>query len=182
METNETPFQAAVKPGLIIGLISLAVYYLGYFIDSALLAAAWFSLVAIVISFVLVIIFGRQYRTELGGFMSFGSAFNFSFLVLVISGLIGLIGQILLFQVIDPALPEVLTEAFMKNTLETMEKFGASSDAMDPSMLDEMKKSMEEGYTVMGQIKSFGIFLIFYAIVALILGAIIKKKDTSNEF
>jgi hypothetical protein len=182
METNETPFQAAVKPGLIVGLISMAVYYLAYFIDSSLLAAAWFGFATLVISFVLIIIFGRQYRAELGGFMSFGSAFNFSFLVLVISGLIGLIGQILLFQVIDPALPGVLTEAFMKNTLETMEKFGASPDAMDPNMMDEMKKSMEEGFTVMGQIKSFGMLLIFSAILALILGAILKKKDTSTEF
>jgi hypothetical protein len=114
--------------------------------------------------------------------MSFGSAFNFSFLVLVISGLIGLIGQILLFQVIDPALPGVLVETAIKNALETMEKFGASPDALDPSMMDEMKKSLEEGFTVMGQIKSFGMLLIFSAILALILGAILKKKDTSTEF
>ena len=182
METNETPFQAAVKPGLIVGLISMAVYYLGYFIDSTLLAAAWFGFATLIISFVLIIILGRQYRTELGGFMSFGSAFNFSFLVLVISGLIGLIGQILLFQVIDPALPGVLVETAIKNALETMEKFGASPDALDPSMMDEMKKSLEEGFTVMGQIKSFGMLLIFSAILALILGAILKKKDTSTEF
>lgn len=182
METNETPFQAAVKPGLIIGLISLVVYFLAYFIDSALLASSWFGLVSLVISFALVIFFGRQYRTELGGFMSFGTAFNFSFIVIVISGFIGLIGQILLFQVIDPALPGVLVETAIKNTMETMEKFGASPDAMDPSMMDEMKESMESSFTVMGQIKSFGVILIGSAILALILGAILKKKDTSAEF
>lgn len=182
METTETPFQAALKPGLITGLISMMVYYLAYFMDSTLLASAWFGLISLVISFVLVIFFGRQYRTDLGGFMSFGAAFNFSFIVITTSGLIGLVGQILLFQVIDPALPSVISEVIMKNTFETMEKYGASPDAMSPAMLDEMKESMNSSFTIMGQIKSFGAVLIFSAILALILGAILKKKDTSTEF
>lgn len=182
MKTTDTPFQEAVKPGVILGLISMVVYYCGYFIDSALLASTWFSLISLVISFVLVIFFGRQYRTELGGFMSFGTAFNFSFIVFIISGLIGLIGQILLFQVIDPDLPGVVSEAIMKNTLETMEKYGASPDAMSPAMLDELEESMNSSFTVMGQIKSFGFILIFSAILALILGAILKKKDTATAY
>ena len=34
----------------------------------------------------------------------------------------------------------------------------------------------------MGQLKAFGFGLIFYAIIALILGAILKKRDKSLDF
>jgi hypothetical protein len=45
-----------------------------------------------------------------------------------------------------------------------------------------MKQDTMNNFTVMGQIKAFGIGIIFYAIIALILGAILKKKDKSLEF
>ena len=76
MEEKQSPFQAAIKPGLTIGLVSLALTFIAYFINSTLLGSAWFGLVAIVLFFVLIIYFGKQYRSEIGGFMSFGTAFN----------------------------------------------------------------------------------------------------------
>lgn len=178
----QTPFQAAVRPGITIGLISVVLTFLAYFIDSSLLAAGWFGLLSFVLFFILVIFFGRQYRNELGGFMTFGSAFNFSFITMVISGLISIIGTILLYQVIDPALPSVLADQVMENTLATMEKFGASADDMPAEQLDEMRKSMEEGFSSSGQLKSFGFGLIFYAILSLITGAILKKRDKSLDY
>ena len=86
MEEQQTPMQAAVKPGLTMGLVALAVTYIAYFIDASLLASGWFALVALVIFVALIIYFGSQYRNELGGFMSFGTAFNFSFISILISG------------------------------------------------------------------------------------------------
>ncbi|MCR9084704.1 DUF4199 domain-containing protein [Algoriphagus sp. NF] len=182
MEEKQTPFQAAVRPGLTIGLVSVALTFLVYFIDSSLLVAGWFGLVALAIFFVLVIFFGRQYRAELGGFMTFGVAFNFSFITMVVAGLISIIGGILLYQVIDPALPSVLAEQSVENTLEMMESFGASADSMSAEQLDEMRNSISDGFSLMGQIKSFGFALIFYAILSLITGAILKKKDKSLDY
>ena len=182
MEEQQSPFQAAIKPGITIGLVSLAVTFIAYFIDSTLLASGWFGLVAIVIFFGLIMYFGIQYRTELGGFMTFGTAFNFSFITIIISGLISLVGQILLFQVIDPDLPGVLSELAYTNQLAFMEKLGQNPDSMDPSLLQEMKETTDSQFTLIGQLKGFGIGIIIYAIIALILGAILKKKDKSLEF
>src|SRR5690606_27565838 len=123
MEQQQSPFQAAIKPGLTIGLVSLALIFIAYFIDSSLLGSGWFGLVAIVLFFILIIYFGKQYRTELGGFMSFGTAFNFSFITMVISGLVGLIGQILLYQVVDPSLPGVLADQAFETSMSMMESF-----------------------------------------------------------
>ncbi|MDX5340317.1 MAG: DUF4199 domain-containing protein [Cyclobacteriaceae bacterium] len=181
-EQAQTPFQAAIRPGITIGLVALAITYIAYFIDSTLLASGWFGLVALVVFFVLIIYFGRQYRTELGGFMSFGTAFNFSFITMIISGLISLIGQILLFQVIDPDLPQVLADLTFENSLSMMEKFGANPDSLSPAQLDEIRNSSSSGFTLSGQLKGFGFGLIAYAIIALILGAVLKKRDKSLDY
>lgn len=182
MEQQQSPFQAAIKPGLTIGLVSLAITFVAYFIDATLLGSAWFGLVAIVVFFVLMIYFGKEYRNELGGFMSFGTAFNFSFIAIVISGLVGLIGQILLFQVIDPSLAGVLADQAFETQMSMMERFGQDPDTMDPTLLEAMKTSTADSFTLAGQLKNFGIGLIVYAIIALILGAILKKKDKSLDY
>jgi hypothetical protein len=182
MEEQQSPFQAAIQPGITMGLVSLAVTFIAYFIDSTLLASGWFALVAIVIFFGLIIYFGRQYRSELGGYMTFGTAFNFSFIAILISGVITLIGQILLFHVVDPELPGVLADSSFNTTIEMMEKFGASADSLPPDQLEKMRQDTINNFTVLGQLKGFGIGIIFYAIIALILGAILKKRDKSLEF
>lgn len=182
MEEQQSPFQAAIKPGLTIGLVSVAITYLAYFINSSLLASGWFGLVAIILFFVLIIYFGKQYRSEIGGFMTFGTAFNFSFITIIISGLVSLIGQILLFHVVDPALPGVLADETLKSTLEMMEKFGANPDDLPAEQLDEIRKTTEGNFTILGQLKNFGFGLIIYAIISLIVAAIIKKRDKSLDY
>ena len=182
MEEQQSPFQAAIKPGITIGLVSLAITFIAYFIDSTLLASGWFLLISLIIFFALIIYFGQQYRSELGGYMTFGTAFNFSFVAIIISGIIGLIGQLLLFNVVDPDLGAVLSDLNYNSQLAFMEQLGQNPDSMDPAALQAMKEGSESQYTFSGQLKGFGISIIIYAIIALILGAILKKKDKSLEF
>jgi hypothetical protein len=178
----QSPIQSAVRPGIILGLVSLVLTYVAYFIDSSYLASGYFGLVALVLFFALIIYFGKEYRNELGGFMTFGAAFNFSFFAILISGLIGLIGSILLFHVIDPSLPQVLGDITFESQLEMMGNFGASPDSLAPEVLDDMREASASNFTLVGQLKGFGFGLIAYAIIALILGAILKKKDKSLDF
>ena len=42
--------------------------------------------------------------------------------------------------------------------------------------------STRSNFTLLGQLKGFGIGLIAYAIIALILGAILKKRDKSLDY
>jgi hypothetical protein len=182
MEQQHSPFQAALKPGLIIGLLALAFTYIAYFIDSTLLGSMWLGLLSLVISIVLIIYFGKQYRTEIGGFMSFGTAFNFSFAVMVVSGVVGLIGQILLYHVIDPSLPKVLADVAFDNSMKMMESFGQNPDSLPPATLDEIRNSTLSSFSIGGQIKGFGFVLIISAIIALILAAVLKKRDKSLDY
>ncbi len=182
MEEQQSPFQAAIKPGLTIGLVSLVLYFVAYFIDSSLLGSAWFGLVSLLIFIILILYFGKQYRTEIGGFMTFGTAFNFSFITMIVSGLVMLVGQILLFQVIDPSLAGVLADQAFETQMSMMENFGQDPDAMDPAILEQIRDGAARGFTLSGQLMAFGISLIVYAIIALILGAILKQRDKSLDY
>src|SRR5690554_2946363 len=108
MENAQTPFQAAIKAGLITGLFLTAFSFVCYFIDYKFLAATWLGLVTLAIYCGLIIYFGIEYRKELGGFMSFGTAFQFSFFSLLIMLAITTIGNMLLFMVLDPSLGDKL--------------------------------------------------------------------------
>src|SRR5690606_31347737 len=125
MEHHQTPFQAALKAGLITGLFLTAFSFVCYFIDYKLLASTWLGLVTLAIYSGLVIYFGIEYRKELGGFMSFGSAFQFSFFSLLIMLAITTVGNMLLFMVLDPDLGEKMADVGLENTLKIMDSFGA---------------------------------------------------------
>lgn len=176
-----TPFQAALKAGVVIGLVTLAIYFIAYFIDVELLSSAWFGFLMLGLSLGFVIYFGIDYRKDLGGFMTFGVAFQFVFFTFIISGIIMTLGNILLFHVIDPALPGVLADAQLESTLALMDRFGAGDQITSDQMV-EMRTGFEESRSIIGMIKAFGISLVIYAILALILGAIIKRRDKSLDY
>ena len=75
----------------------------------------------------------------------------------------------------------MLVDAQLENMLNMMDRFGAG-DSISGDQLDEIRQGVEANFTVFGQIKSFGIGLIIYAIMALILAAIIKKRDKSLDY
>lgn len=180
MENPSTPFQAAIKAGLITGLILTVITYVFYFIDYELLAAAWLWPLTLVVLCGLIIYFGMQYRTELGGFMAFGTAFQFAFFSLIVMMIVTTVGNILLYVVLDPGLGEKMADITLEKTLKALDSFGAGDLSSD--QMDEMRNGVMEAYSTVGMLKSAGISIIFYAILALILGAIIKKKDKSLDY
>jgi hypothetical protein len=181
VETPTTPFQAALKAGIVLGLVNVAIYYTLYFVDVELLASGYLGLGLMVLMVGIIMYFGIDYRKELGGFMSFGTAFQFVFLALLINGVISTMGNVLLFEVIDTDLPAVLAETQLESTLAIMDRFGAG-DALSSAEMDELRTGFEKNYTALGLIKSLAVASIIYAILALILGAILKKRDKSLDY
>ena len=163
----------ALKSGVILGVVGILISLIVYIIDPLLMIKWWFSLSSLVLFIALVSYFDIQYREMLGGFVSFKIAYIYSILTFVLAGLIGTAFSILLFQVIDPDLPQLMSEAIIEQTVEMMEGFGANQEIIDEAIEDADPAA---SFTVMGQIKSFGMVLIFYAVMSLITGAIIKRK------
>ncbi|MGY8982372.1 MAG: DUF4199 domain-containing protein [Cytophagales bacterium] len=164
----------ALKSGVILGVVGILISLTAYIIDPLLMIKWWFSLSSLVIFIGLVSYFGIQYREILGGFVSFKTGYIYSIITFVLAGLIGTAFNILLFHVIDPDLPQLISEAIIEQTIEMMEGFGANQEIIDQAIEDA---DTPASFTVIGQIKSFGMVLIFYTLMSLISGAIIKRKE-----
>ncbi|MDQ3394251.1 MAG: DUF4199 domain-containing protein [Bacteroidota bacterium] len=169
-----------LKFGIIIAMVNIIITLLIYVVDVTLMAKWWFGLIHLVINIALILYAGFEWRKQNGGYLPFKEAFIYIFLVLLCSGIIGLIFNILLYNVIDPELSTTLTEASIEETTLMMEKFGAADDQIDDTM-DKIKASMVDQFSLTGILKSFLYSLIFYVIGALIIGAIIKKSKPQFE-
>ena len=173
---NKELIQPAIKSGLILGLIGIITTLLIYFINAKLLANIGAGIFLIVFFFTLVLVLGFSFRKQVGGFLSFKEAFLYSLILLLVAGLIGQVFNYLLFNVIDPDLPKLVTDAAIENTEAMMEKFNLPDEQMDEA-LEKTELQMANQYTLLGIAKGYLISIIVYAIIALITGAIIKKRN-----
>ena len=169
----------AIKSGAIVGVIAIVLTLLIYIVKATLLVSMWMMLLFLL--FIgLVAYFGIQHRSEIGGFMSFGKAWVYSMQLLVVAGIFGTIFNILLYNVIDPELPTMLADQAVENAESMMRSFGMPEDQLDEA-LDKTRDDTLDRLTVAGSIKGFFFGLIAYAILSLITGAIIKKKEPEIE-
>ncbi len=175
-ELETSPNSHAAKSGAILGGISIVITLLVYIIDITLMSQWWFELLIIIMTFCLVLVFGINYRNSIGGYLDFKSSYLYSFIMLVIAGLISTVFNILLFEFIDPEAVKLIVDATIDNAEQMMRSFGAPEDAIEESIA-EMEKTMPGRFSVMGLLKQYVITIIVYAVISLITGAIIKKKE-----
>ena len=169
-----------LKGGLILAGVSILLTMLTYVIDVSLMVEWWFGVVSLLISMGLLIYLGINYRNDIGGILSYGDAFKFSFLVFFVSYVVGIIFQIALYTVIDPELPETMKQLTVEKTVEMMEGFGMSDEALDAAIIG-VEDGIDEATTPMGMIKSspWGIlFLLFFSAIAAIF---IKRNPPVSD-
>lgn len=173
---SPTLLNNAIKHGGILGIISIALTLILYVVDYSLMANWKVGLLLFAIFIGYGIYAGIGYRKEIGGYLAFGKAFQHGFLVFALSALISTVFNILLYTVIDPELPQKITEVAVQNAEEMMEGFGMTGDALDEA-IEKTRKDTEERYTVAGQAMGYVWALIGCAVFALISGVIVKRKE-----
>lgn len=181
MEDNSTNsggptlMQHAIKFGAIMGAVGFVLTLLLYAVDYTLLAD-WKVGLLIFACFIGVVIYaGINYRNSIGGFISYGKAFQHGFLALAIAGIVGVVGNILLYTIVDPELPQKLADVAIENAQAMMEKFGAPADKIDESVA-QMRDDMPKKFGVVGQLTGYLWGLIFYAVIAAISSLIVRKN------
>ncbi|HTH57962.1 MAG TPA: DUF4199 domain-containing protein [Cyclobacteriaceae bacterium] len=179
MEENQgqpTLVNHAVKWGLIAAGVSIVLTILCYVIDYTLMVQLKFALLSLAIFIGIVIYAGIDYRNSQGGFLSYGKAFQHGFLIMAVSGLVGTLFGMLLYNVIDAELPQKLVDASLDNTREMLEKFGVPDDKMDEA-LEKAKADTASRFTIFGQIKGYLILLIIVAVISLITSLFTRKNQ-----
>jgi hypothetical protein len=165
----------AISQGVIGGLILVAINLLIYVIDPMLMANWWLTLVFIPLIFVVLLVIGLNIRKAEGGYLKFGKAFLSVFIAALIMSLLSTIWNIVLFNVVDPGLAEALMETMADKMLAMMERLGAPVEDIE----GEMQKGFEEAaaqFQISGQILGFFTGAFWWALGALIVGAIVKKN------
>ncbi len=165
----------AARNGLLMGFISIVLTLLIYMVDISIMVEWTFSLFTFLLFAILTVIFGRGYRTQVGGYLSYGESFQYAFVVVAVSGLIGLMFNIILFNIIDPELPETLTRLIMEAQEKMLLNFGASDDMIDDT-LETMERDLPTQYTPLGQLKSSWAIVLGAGILGAITAIFIKKK------
>jgi hypothetical protein len=170
-EKAKVPFlKPALIYGLILGFVSVFLSLVFYFIGQA--TSSWTNWVNMLVGLVLLVYLMIQYRnTYLGGYASYGQIF---LMVLVSAGvvstIIGVVYQYLLFTVIDPGLLEqvkIMAEERIMNNSRIPE-----------SMYDDILERVDKRTTVAYMTK-LGLIIgpIINAFIGLIIAAFIKKEE-----
>ncbi|MGI9552595.1 MAG: DUF4199 domain-containing protein [Aurantibacter sp.] len=181
MEEEQTSQQShVIKWGLIIGIINIIVVLLVYMVDVTMMVGFSFLGIFLVLNIALIIYAGIEWRKANGGFLSFKSAFLTTFFTFVVAGLLGTAFNLLLYNVIDTGLSETLTDASIEQAESMMERFGMPEDQMDEA-LEKARADATDRFSIGGQLMGFVYGLIFYAVISLIVGAIIKRKNPEEE-
>lgn len=170
-----TLFQNAIRWGLIMGGVSIALTAILYAVDYTILANWKFGIGILVLLVAVIIYAGIDFRKQSGGTLAYGKAFQHAFITLAISGIVSTAFMILLYTVIDTDLPQKLVDTSIEQTRAMMEGFGMPEDKLDEAMEDARKRS-EGQFSAMGALSGYGFSLIFYAIVAAITSFVVRKN------
>lgn len=173
------------KNGVTFGII-LAAYFivrtaLIYSIDLKLFTSGWFTLVDFIAILTLTIIAISKTKKAMGGFIAFKEAFTVYFIAILIGLTTYTIFNMLLFNVIDPDAKEIVKEEVIQKTVETLKSFGGDSTVIKETVT---KMRETDSFSIPQQALGLGIALLMYAVVGLIIAAIMKKNrpfDMPNE-
>jgi hypothetical protein len=138
--------------------------------------ANWkFGIFVFVLLIGMTIYAGINYRSETGGLITYGKAFQHGFVLMAVSGLVSTAFTILLYTIIDPELPSKLMDVAMENAEAMMRNFGMPEDQMDKAMEDTRKRT-ENQFSISGLAMGYGIGLIIYAVLSLITSIFVRKN------
>lgn len=164
----------ALRNGLLIGAISIVLTFVLWIVDPLMQytnTAASLGLAVLVL--VLFVIFGLEIRKTLGGYWTFGEAFKGLFIMSLYVSILTILFNYILFTFIDPTLSQRVSEAIIAKVTESLSTSGLSQEK-----IDDVTKSMHGKFdaSLKNEAVNLGVGLIFYAVVDLVIAAIIKKN------
>ena len=176
-------YRPAIKQGIIFFVVSTILFLGIYAFDRLFFAkpAGWIVMLvafALALPIVFMILGARDTKPNFKPF-TFGNAFMAAFTTALVATILTILFNILFFTVIDPAFQADIAEAAMESTEEFMENMGAPQEEIDKAM--EQAEARSENQTgiwpqTLQQLK----FLIWYAVLALISGAVQKDKKEED--
>lgn len=165
---------SAVNYGLYIGLILTSFTIIAYAVNLELLTKWWLGLLLFFVILILGIISVSKSKKLLSGFISFKQAFTTWFTTIVVGVLISSVVSVVLFNFIDPQAAEIIKQSTIDASVSMMESFGAPQSEIDKAIIAIEEQNQFE---IVNVLKSLAWQFLFYALLGLIVAAIMKKND-----
>jgi hypothetical protein len=169
-------FQDAMKKGLILGVIHIVLFVAIYYTMPSKVTGFSYLFAVLAINFTFIIIQGRQWRAQVGGFISFGAAFKYAFVIFLFNGLLNTV-FIVVFLFAEPALPDNMAQSQLDTSLYWAKTFGAPDNAIEKMQEDFNPEEITKRYKPLGLLTGVGFLSIFYALGALIIALFVKKNQ-----
>lgn len=177
MESKNSLFISALKAGLIIGAVSIILFLIMYVADIkpvGIMMPILIMLISIAIGVVILVVFFRKFRTTIGGFISFGDSFLYCFIAFAVSVIVSQFFSYLFVMFVEPEYYKHIMDA-QKAWMETY-LAGKMPEEQIAQQLDKLDEQAAKMGTFSTLLKNLLGSIIVSAIIALIVGAIMKKK------
>lgn len=163
----------ALTYGLILGAVGVIFAFMLYTADMHYQGGIAVMLISLALSVAGIVLAMIQFRKANNGYMSFSEALKVGVGVSLIAGIIGIIFNQLMANVIDPDMISKAME-FQRNQL-------METTAMTPEQIDSQLEMGKKFSTPTMQIVFGLVFsLVFGFIISLISGLILKKQEDLN--
>ncbi len=150
----------------------------GYALNLELLVNFWINLLILPI---IIIAFGvvstAKSKSLLNGFLSFKQAFSSYFITVAIGIMISTVVTVIIFNFVDPNAAIELKEMIVEKTISFMEGFSAPAEDIAEAV---EKIENQNTFGIGTQLKSLAQSLVFFAIIGLIVSAIMKKNPDTE--
>jgi len=176
---NSVVQSTATKYGLIAAAINVGWLLIAYLIDLSLFVNPFAGIAIWVVGLVIYILSAAQVKKQFGGYITFKNAFAAFIIAYIINALISLAVSLVLFNFVDPGAREEIMDMTIAKSVEMFENFG-----MSQSDIDETISQMEgqDNFSLGSQLQGLLTGILVYAIIGLIVAAIIKKNPPQEEY
>ena len=170
METPRLPIKKfAINNGLLLGLLSIVLGVIFYVLDMHLERNWISSILSLALTTGVIIYAFKQYKGANEGFMTLGQAIKLGLGIALIAGIIGVIFNYLLMNVIEPDMINQIMEKQQEAMIES-----------NPNMTDQQLEAASEmtaKFMTPGMMAAFGLIasLFFGFIISLITGLVMKR-------
>ncbi|MGK0368732.1 MAG: hypothetical protein ACJAYZ_000597 [Bacteroidia bacterium] len=178
-------FQPAFKKGAMMAAVGIIIFLILYAIDPMYFARpiGWFTLLAVnflALPIVFMILGARDTKANFTPY-TFGHAFLAALLTGVAAAVLGLVFNAIFTTAIDPVWESQIADEVMVQTELFMEKMGAPEEAIDEAMEQAKIKNESQPKGIVGQLIGTAWFILWYAILALIIGLIQRDRKPRED-
>ena len=171
-------FNLPVRYGFIGGFIVCIISMVSYLFYKQLFGSLTIQSIFGIAYFGLIIfipVWGTVTCKRAVGKLTFQQAFLTSVIIIAITMAFSSVMSYVIPNLIDTDYPTQLHELVVKNTTETMEKFGAPDDKIEEAL--ERIKLEDFQPTLLATLKSYGISLAAGAVLSILIGLFVSRPD-----